>query len=197
VPKEAQRIGQIDEMHALGLWIAETEGYAKFWLSVLTQLRNRGLRDILICCCDGLSGLSEAITSVFPDTVVQTCVVHVVRNATRFISCQDRKKVAAGMRAIYTAPTVEATELELKNLDSTFGTQYPGVIDVWRRAWNEFIPFLDYPAELRRVVYTTNAIESINFQLRKVTKTRGHFPSDEAAMKLLYLRLRNISSKRR
>jgi putative transposase len=181
--------------HALGLWIAETEG-AKFWLSVLTQLRNRGLRDILICCCDGLSGLPEAITSVFPDTVVQTCVVHVVRNAMRFVSYQDRKKVAAGMRAIYTAPTVEAAELELKNLDSTFGTQYPGVIDVWRRAWNEFIPFLDYPAELRRVVYTTNAIESINFQLRKVTKTRGHFPSDEAAMKLLYLGLRNISSKR-
>jgi putative transposase len=181
--------------HALGLWIAETEG-AKFWLSVLTQLRNRGLRDILVCCCDGLSGLPEAITSVFPDTVVQTCVVHVVRNAMRFVSYQDRKKVAAGMRAIYTAPTVEAAELELKNLDSSFGTQYPGVIDVWRRAWNEFIPFLDYPAELRLVVYTTNAIESINFQLRKVTKTRGHFPSDEAAMKLLYLGLRNISSKR-
>ena len=181
--------------HALGCWIAETEG-AKFWLSVLTQLRNRGLRDILICCCDGLSGLPDAITSVFPDTVVQTCVVHVVRNAMRFVSYQDRKKVAAGMRAIYTAPTVEAAELELKNLDTTFGAQYPGVIDVWRRAWPEFIPFLDYPAELRRVVYTTNSIESINFQLRKVTKTRGHFPSDEAAMKLLYLGLRNISSKR-
>lgn len=181
--------------HALGVWIAEAEG-AKFWVSVLTQLRNRGLRDILICCCDGLTGLPDAVTSVFPDTVVQTCVVHVIRNAMRFVSYQDRKNVAAGMRAIYTAPTVEAAELELKNLDSSFGTQYPGVIDVWRRAWNEFIPFLDYPAELRRVVYTTNAIESINFQLRKITKTRGHFPSDEAAMKLLYLGLRNISSKR-
>jgi putative transposase len=181
--------------HALGCWIAETEG-AKFWVSVLTALRNRGLRDILICCCDGLTGLPEAITSVFPDTVVQTCVVHVIRNAMRFISYHDRKNVAEGMRAIYTAPTVEAAELELKNLDASFGTQYPGVIDVWRRAWDEFIPFLDYPAELRRVVYTTNAIESINFQLRKVTKTRGHFPSDEAAMKLLYLGLRNISSKR-
>lgn len=181
--------------HALGVWIAEVEG-AKFWVSVLTQLRNRGLRDILICCCDGLSGLPDAVTSVFPDTVVQTCVVHVIRNAMRFVSYQDRKHVAAGMRAIYTAPTVEAAEVELKNLDSSFGSQYPGVIDVWRRAWNEFIPFLDYPAELRRVVYTTNAIESINFQLRKVTKTRGHFPSDEAAMKLLYLGLRNISSKR-
>jgi putative transposase len=181
--------------HALGCWIAEAEG-AKFWLSVLTQLRNRGLRDILICCCDGLSGLPEAITSVFPDTVVQTCVVHVVRNAMRFVSYQDRKKIAAGMRTIYTAPTVEAAELALTDLDGEWGRQYPGVLDVWRRAWNEFIPFLDYPVELRRVVYTTNAIESINFQLRKITKTRGHFPSDEAAMKLLYLGLRNISSKR-
>ncbi|MGH3853511.1 MAG: IS256 family transposase [Pseudonocardiaceae bacterium] len=181
--------------HALGCWIAEAEG-AKFWLSVLTQLRNRGLRDILICCCDGLSGLPEAITSVFPDTVVQTCVVHVVRNAMRFVSYQDRKEIAAGMRTIYTAPTVEAAELALTDLDSEWGRQYPGVLDVWRRAWNEFIPFLDYPVELRRVVYTTNAIESINFQLRKITKTRGHFPSDEAAMKLLYLGLRNISSKR-
>jgi putative transposase len=181
--------------HALGCWIAEAEG-AKFWHSILTQLRNRGLRDILIACCDGLTGLPDAITSVFPDTVVQTCVVHVIRNAMRFVSYQDRKVIAASMRAIYTAPTLEAAELALKDLDTEWGRAYPGVLDVWRRAWNEFIPFLDYPAELRRVVYTTNAIESINFQLRKITKTRGHFPSDEAAMKLLYLGLRNISSKR-
>lgn len=181
--------------HALGVWIAEAEG-AKFWLSVLTQLRNRGLRDILVCCCDGLSGLPEAITTAFPDTVVQTCVVHVIRNAMKFVSYQDRKKVAAGMRAIYTAPSLEAAEVEFKKFEADFGEQYPGSIDVWRRAWNEFIPFLDYPAELRRIVYTTNAIESINFQLRKITKNRGHFPSDEAAMKLLYLGLRNISSKR-
>lgn len=181
--------------HALGVWIAEAEG-AKFWHSVLTQLRNRGLRDVLILCCDGLTGLPEAVTTVLPDTIVQTCVVHVVRNAMKFVSYQDRKKVAAGMRTMYTAPSLEAAEIAFKDLDSEWGRQYPGVIDVWRRAWNEFIPFLDYPAELRRVVYTTNAIESINFQLRKVTKTRGHFPSDEAAMKLLYLGLRNISSKR-
>lgn len=181
--------------HALGVWIAEAEG-AKFWLSVLTQLRNRGLRDILICCCDGLSGLPEAITTVFPDTVVQTCVVHVIRNAMKFVSYGDRKKVAVGMRAIYTAPSLEAAEVELAQFEADFGEQYPGSVDVWRRAWNEFIPFLDYPAELRRIVYTTNAIESINFQLRKITKNRGHFPSDEAAMKLLYLGLRNISSKR-
>lgn len=181
--------------HALGVWIAEAEG-AKFWLSVLTELRNRGLRDILICCCDGLSGLPEAITTAFPQTVVQTCVVHVIRNAMKFVSYSDRKKVAAGMRAIYTAPTLAAAELAFADFEADFGEQYPGAVDVWRRAWNEFIPFLDYPPELRRIVYTTNAIESINFQLRKITKTRGHFPSDEAAMKLLYLGLRNISSKR-
>jgi putative transposase len=181
--------------HALGVWIAEAEG-AKFWLSVLTELRNRGLRDILICCCDGLSGLPEAITTAFPQTVVQTCVVHVIRNAMKFVSYSDRKKVAAGMRVIYTAPTLEAAELAFADFEADFGEQYPGAVDVWRRAWNEFIPFLDYPPELRRIVYTTNAIESINFQLRKITKTRGHFPSDGAAMKLLYLGLRNISSKR-
>ena len=181
--------------HALGVWIAEAEG-AKFWLSVLTELRNRGLRDILICCCDGLSGLPEAITTAFPHTVVQTCVVHVIRNALKFVSYSDRKKVAAGMRTVYTAPTLEAAELAFAGFEAEFGEQYPGAIDVWRRAWNDFVPFLDYPPELRRIVYTTNAIESINFQLRKITKTRGHFPSDAAAMKLLYLGLRNISSKR-
>ena len=181
--------------HALGCWIAEAEG-AKFWHSVLTQLRNRGLRDILIACCDGLPGLPDAITSAFPETVVQTCVVHVIRNAMRFVSYHDRKKIAKSMKSIYTAPSVEAAEIALKDLDAEWGRQYPGVIDVWRRAWGEFIPFLDYPAELRKIVYTTNMIESINFQLRKITKTRGHFPSDEAAMKLLYLGLRNISSKR-
>jgi putative transposase len=181
--------------HALGAWIAEAEG-AKFWLSVLTELRNRGLRDILICCCDGLSGLPEAITTAFPDTVVQTCVVHVIRNAMKFVSYSDRKKVAAGMRTVYTAPTLEAAELAFAGFEAEFGEQYPGAIDVWRRAWNDFVPFLDYPPELRRIVYTTNAIESINFQLRKITKTRGHFPSDAAAMKLLYLGLRNISTKR-
>jgi putative transposase len=181
--------------HALGIWIAETEG-AKFWLSVLTELRNRGLQDILICCCDGLSGLPEAITTAFPKTVVQTCVVHVIRNAMKFVTHADRKKVAAGMRTIYTAPTLQAAELAFTGFEADFGERYPGAVDVWRRAWNEFIPFLDYPPELRLIVYTTNAIESINFQLRKITKNRGHFPSDEAAMKLLYLGLRNISSKR-
>lgn len=181
--------------HALGCWICDTEG-AKFWQKVVTDLRNRGVKDILIACCDGLTGLPDAIHSVFENTVVQTCVVHVLRNAMRFVSHKDRKKVAAGMRAIYTAPTLEAAEIALGEFDKQFGTQYPGAVDVWRHAWDDFIPFLDYPPELRRIVYTTNAIESINFQLRKITKNRGHFPDKDAAMKLLYLGLRNISSHR-
>lgn len=181
--------------HALGIWIETNEG-AKFWAKVLADLRNRGLTDILICCCDGLTGLPDAIRSVFPDTVVQTCTVHVVRAAARFVSYQDRKKVAAAMRAIYTAPTLEAAELAMGEFRTTWGTQYPAAIKVWENAWSDFIPFLDYPPELRKVVYTTNAIESINYQLRKITKTRGHFPDVDSAMKLLYLGLRNISSKR-
>lgn len=181
--------------HTLGAWIAGSEA-AKFWHKILTDLRNRGVKDILIACCDGLAGLPDAIRSVFPDTVVQTCVVHVVRNAMRFVSFGDRKKVAAGMRAIYTAPTVEAAEIALKEFDTRFGEQYPATIQVWKNAWNDFIPFLDYPPELRRIVYTTNLIENINFQLRKITKNRGHFDSDDAAMKLIYLGLRNITNTR-
>jgi putative transposase len=181
--------------HALGCWIADAEG-AKFWQKVLTDLRNRGMRDVLIACCDGLTGLPDAIGAVFPETVVQTCVVHVIRNAMRFVSYGDRKKLAAAMRAIYTAPNLEGAEVAFNDFDEKFGEQYPGAIDVWRLAWEEFIPFLDYPPELRKIVYTTNAIESINFQLRKITKNRGHFPDKDAAMKLLYLGLRNISSHR-
>jgi transposase-like protein len=181
--------------HALGLWIADTEA-AKFWAKVVTDLRNRGVKDILIACCDGLTGLPDAIRSAFPETVVQTCVVHVIRNAMRFISYGDRKKVTTAMRDIYTAPTLDAAEIALKNFDKQYGKQYPAAVQVWHHAWNDFTPFLDYPAELRRVVYTTNLIENINFQLRKITKNRGHFDSDTAAMKLLYLGLRNIASHR-
>lgn len=181
--------------HALGVWIQDTEG-AKFWQKVVIDLRNRGVRDILIACCDGLTGLPDAIRSIYPDTVVQTCVVHVIRNAMRFVSYKDRRKVAAAMRHIYTAATLDAAELALADFDKQFGEQYPGAVDTWRLAWDEFVPFLDFPPELRRIVYTTNAIESINFQLRKITKNRGHFPDKDAAMKLLYLGLRNISSQR-
>jgi len=181
--------------HALGCWIQDTEG-AKFWQKVLADLRNRGVKDVLVACCDGLTGLPDAIRAVFPDTVVQTCVVHVIRNAMRFVSYGDRKKVVKAMKEIYTAPTLEAAELGLAAFDKQFGAQYPGAVDVWRNCWDEFIPFLDYPVELRKIVYTTNSIESINFQLRKITKNRGHFPDKDAAMKLLYLGLRNISSQR-
>lgn len=181
--------------HALGCWIQDTEG-ARFWQKVMSDLRNRGVRDILIACCDGLGGLPDAIRTSFPDTVVQTCVVHVVRNTMKFVSFGDRKRVAAAMRSIYTAPTLEAAEIAFREFEQQFDEQYPGAVDVWRLAWEEFIPFLDYPPELRKVVYTTNAIESINFQLRKITKNRGHFTDKDAAMKLLYLGLRNIPSTR-
>nr|WP_322768623.1 IS256 family transposase [Frankia sp. Cr1] len=181
--------------HALGCWIQDSEG-AKFWQKVLADLRNRGVRDVLIVCCDGLTGLPDAVTAVFPDSIVQTCVVHVIRNAMRFVSYGDRKAVVKAMKDIYTAPTLEAAELGLAAFDTAFGARYPGAVDVWRHAWAEFIPFLDFPPELRKIVYTTNAIESINFQLRKITKNRGHFPDKDAAMKLLYLGLRNISSQR-
>jgi putative transposase len=181
--------------HALGCWIADSEG-AKFWQKVMTDLRNRGLRDILIACCDGLTGLPDAIRAAYPDTVVQTCVVHVIRNAMKFVSYQDRKKLATGMRAIYTAATVEAAELALASFEEKFGSKYPGAVAVWKNAWADFIPFLDYPPELRLIVYTTNAIESMNFQIRKITKNRGHFPDTDSAMKLIYLGLRNISSHR-
>jgi hypothetical protein len=155
---------------------------AKYHLGfVVIDLRNRGVRDILIACCDGLTGLPDAIRSIYPDTVVQTRVVHVIRNAMRFVSYKDRKKVASSMRAIYSAPTVDGAELALKEFDQQFGQQYPGAVDVWRNAWPEFVPFLDYPIELPKIVYTTNAIESINLQLRKITKNRGPFPDKDAA----------------
>jgi putative transposase len=181
--------------HALGCWIADQEG-AKFWQKIVNDLRNRGVRDVLIACCDGLTGLPEAIRSAFPDVTVQTCVVHVIRNAMKFVSYTDRKRLCTAMRTIYTAPNVDAAELAFASFKQEFGGKYPGAVQVWENAWGDFIPFLDYPPPLRLVVYTTNAIESINFQLRKITKNRGHFPDSDAAMKLLYLGLRNISSQR-
>jgi putative transposase len=176
----------------LGMWIEQTEG-AKFWAGVLTELRNRGIRDVLIVCCDGLTGLPEAIAATWPNATVQTCVVHLIRNCMRYASWQDRKAIAALLRPIYTAPTLEAAEQALEAFaDSEAGRRCPAAVDAWRRAWEEFIPFLQFPVEIRRVVYTTNAIESLNYQLRKVTKNRGQFPSDDAAYKLLYLAICDI-----
>ncbi|MBO0885429.1 MAG: IS256 family transposase [Mycobacterium sp.] len=179
----------------LGIWIQETEG-AKFWLRVLTDLRQRGLRDALIVCCDGLTGLPDAIAATWPDAVVQTCVVHLLRNSMRYVSYGDRKLIVTALRPIYTAVNAEAAEAALAEFRRVHGRKYPGIVAAWQRAWPEFTPFLAFDSTIRKIIYTTNLIESINFQLRKITKTRGHFPTDEAAIKLLYLGIRNISRRR-
>ena len=181
--------------HVLGIWMAAAEG-AKFWLSVFTELRNRGLRDVLILCCDGLTGLPDAATTIWPDVTVQTCVVHLIRASMKYVAYDKRKALAAAMRPIYAAPSLTAAETAFATFADTWGEKYPGVVATWQRAWNEFIPFLDFPVEIRKVIYTTNQIESINYRLRKVTKNRGHFPNDDAAIKLLYLALRNMNPER-
>jgi putative transposase len=182
--------------HVLGIWVQASEG-AKFWAGVCAELRNRGVRDTLIVCCDGLTGFPEAIEATWPRSTVQTCTVHLIRAAMRFVSYQDRKKVAAALRPIYTAPTVEAAETELLTFtESALGKKYPATVATWTSAWERFIPFLAFPPELRKIIYTTNAIESLNYQLRKVIKNRGHFPSDDAAIKLLWLAIRDIEDKR-
>lgn len=179
----------------LGVWIQPTEG-AKFWSGVLTELRNRGLKDALFVCCDGLTGLPAAVNAVWPEAVVQTCVVHLIRASMRYVSWKDRKAMTAALRPIYTAPTVAAAELALAAFKEEWGTRAAGAVAAWERAWEEFTPFLAFAPEIRKIIYTTNLIESINFQLRKVTKARGSFPTDEAALKLIYLALRNISDQR-
>lgn len=180
--------------HVLGIWIQDKEG-ARFWGSVLTELRNRGLKDALIVCCDGLTGLPEAIEQVWPKAKVQTCVTHLIRASMKFVSYGDRKTIAKALKPIYTAVNEAAAKAALENLRREYGTRYPGVIVSWERAWEQFIPFLEFEPEIRKVIYTTNAIESINYQLRKITKNRGHFPDTDAAMKLLYLGVRNITGR--
>jgi len=182
------------EKELLGIWIAQTEG-AKFWLQVVTELKNRGVEDIFIACVDGLKGFPEAIESVFPKTAVQLCIVHMVRYSLNFVSWKMRKEVAADLRAIYSAVTVEEAELQLMAFEEKWGEDYPSIGQSWRRNWQRIIPFFDYPPEIRKVIYTTNAIESVNMSLRKITKNRGSFPSDEALTKLFYLALKNISKK--
>lgn len=182
--------------HVLGIWVQATEG-AKFWAGVCAELRNRGVRDVLIVCCDGLGGFPEAIEATWPAAMVQTCTVHLIRSAMRFVSYNDRKSVAAALRPIYTAPTAEAAETELLTFaDSDLGRRYPAAVQAWERAWERFIPFLAFPPEVRKIIYTTNAIESLNYQLRKIIKNRGHFPSDDAVVKLLWLAIRDIEDKR-
>lgn len=178
----------------LGLWSAENEG-AKFWLSVLTELQNRGVKDILICCVDGLKGFPEAIESVFPRTIVQICIVHQIRNSLAFVSYQDRKQVAADLKLIYGAATVEEAQFQLELLAEKWDFRYPLIAKSWRANWLRIEPMFQFPAEIRRAIYTTNVIESLNMSLRKVTKTRAAFPTEEAAFKLLWLGLRNIEKK--
>ena len=182
------------EKELLGLWVAQTEG-AKFWLQVVTELKNRGVQDIFIACVDGLKGFPEAIEAVFPKTTVQLCIVHMVRYSLNFVSWKLRKTVAVDLRTIYTAATVEEAEVRLTEFDTKWGADYPSIVQSWQRNWPRIIPFFDYPAEIRKVIYTTNAIESVNMSLRKVTKSRGSFPNDDALIKLYYLALRNISKK--
>jgi putative transposase len=178
----------------LGLWIAQTEG-AKFWLSVATELKNRGVRDIFIACVDGLKGFPEAIEAVFPQTEVQLCIVHLVRHSLNFVSWKQRKEVARDLKLIYTAATEAEAEQRLEEFAEKWDAKYPTISRSWRTNWMRVIPFFAHPGEVRRVIYTTNAIESLNMTLRKVTKARGSFPNDEAVLKLLYLALRNISKK--
>ena len=178
----------------LGLWIAQTEG-AKFWLQVVTELKNRGVQDIFIACVDGLKGFPEAIETVYPKASVQLCIVHMVRNSLNFVSWKTRKEVAADLRLIYQSATVDDAEQRLTEFEGKWDSQHPPIAQIWRRNWARIVPFFDYPPEIRKVIYTTNAIESINMSLRKIIKNRSSFPTDEAASKLLYLALNNISRR--
>ncbi len=166
---------------------------ARFWGAVLTELRNRGVKDVLFVCCDGLNGLPDAIEAAWPKAIVQTCVIHLIRASMKYVSWNERKKVAAALRPIYTAVNEAGASAALDNLRAGFGKKYPGLLACWDRAWERFIPFLESGTAIRKVIYTTN--ESMNFQLRKIIKNRGHFPDDDAAVKLLYLGIRNITGR--
>jgi putative transposase len=179
----------------LGLWIEQTEG-AKFWLKVFTDLKTRGCQDILIAVTDGLKGMEEALAAVFPQTTLQTCIVHLLRQSLDCANWQQRKRMAMALRAIYTAPTADAAWHALDGFErGEWGQRFPTVVAAWRRAWTRIVPFFAFPPEIRRVIDTTNALESVNAQLRKIIKTRGQFPNDEAATKLIWLVLRNITKK--
>lgn len=179
----------------LGVWIEQTEG-AKFWMRVFADLQARGCRDILIAVTDGLKGMSEALAAVFPATTHQTCIVHLLRHSLEFATWKSRKPLAAALRPIYTAPTADAAASALDAFAAgPWGTQFPTVVASWRRAWPQVIPFLAFPLEVRRVIYTTNTLENVNRQLRKILKTRGHFPNEDAATKLIWLALRNVMAR--
>jgi len=178
----------------LGMWITENEG-AKFWASVVSDLSNRGVKDILIACVDGLKGFEEAINSVFPKTQVQLCIVHMLRNSMKYVSWKDRKNLVTDLKPIYCAPNAEAAAFELEKFKKKWDKKYPSIGEMWQRNWAGIIPFLAYPNFIRRIIYTTNAIESLNHSIRKMTKIKGAFPTDEAAMKSIYLCLQNAKKK--
>jgi putative transposase len=179
------------ERDVLGLWVGPTGGEgAKHWLSMLTELKNRGVGDVCIVCCDGLKGLPDAVRAIWPQAEVQTCVVHLVRNSLRYASKADWAEVTRDMKAIYTAPTVDAAESQLLVFTERWSERYPAMVGVWERAWPEFVPFLAFPVEIRKLIYTTNAIESLNARFRRATRRRGHFPNEQAALKVLYLTIR-------
>lgn len=178
----------------LGIWLEETEG-AKFWLKVVTEIKNRGVEDVMIACVDGLKGFPEAIESVYPQAEIQLCLVHMIRNSMKYVSYKDRKELVADLKEVYKAPTVEAAETGLTAFEQKWDKRYPLVGKSWRANWERLIPFLSYPEELRKIIYTTNAIESLNFSLRKILKTRASFPNDDAVLKLLYLGIRNQKKK--
>jgi transposase-like protein len=179
----------------LGLWIENTEG-AKFWMRVFNDLKTRGVNDILIGVADGLKGFPEALEAVFPATTLQTCIVHLIRNSLDYASWKDRRALAAAIKPIYTAANAEAAQAALDDFEAgSWGQRFPTVVASWRRAWSRVVPFFAFPPDVRRVIYTTNAIESVHARLRKIIKTRGHFPSDEAATKLIWLALRNITAQ--
>ena len=182
------------QKEVLGLWVAQTEG-AKFWLQVVTELKNRGIQDIFIACVDGLKGFPEAIETIYSNTTVQLCIVHMVRYSLNYVTWKYRKDVASDLKSIYGAGTIERAAQALDDFEERWGKSYPSIGQSWRRNWPRIIPFFDYSPEIRKVIYTTNAIESVNMSLRKITKNRGSFPSDESLMKLFYLALRNISQK--
>jgi putative transposase len=178
------------ERDVLGMWFQESEG-AKFWMQVLSELKQRGIRDILLCCVDGLKGSPEAIEAIYPNTVVQTCIVHLIRHSLKCVPRREREQVARDLRPIYTAVDADAAQAELERFDERWGARFPVITQVWLNAWEHVTPFPAFPPELRRVVSTTNAIEALNRQLRKAIKTKGHFPNEDAARKLTYLAIVN------
>jgi transposase-like protein len=184
------------ERDVLGMWVGKGGEGAKHWLSVLTELRNRGIEDVLIVACDGLKGLDEAIEATWPQATVQTCVVHLVRQSLRYAARQDWQKITTDLKPIYAAPTVDAAAARFEDFAAKWETKYPAIVHLWRDAWERFTPFLAFPAEIRRVIYTTNSIESLNSRFRHATRRRGHFPNEQAALKVLYLSVQEREKNR-